>query len=158
MRTNHNVWPFELDGALVQAVDPQWELLALPARLVPDLPLTVTLCLAIEGAPTQVQLTTQSCASAGHSLADVIVFDREELRALFSAVQADRMWRKELLGVCFEKWRKPEHRLTLEHALAGANPDEQDWPLSRVLARLGATLESIEYGEDARVLELSRAA
>jgi hypothetical protein len=156
MRTNHDVWPFELDGAL--SVDPLSELLALPARLVPDLPLAVTLNLSIDGAPAHVRLTTQACASAGHSLADVIVFDREELRALFSAVEADRMWRKELLGVCFDKWRKPEHRLTLEHALAGANPDEQDWPLSRVLARLGATVESIELGDDARVLELSRAA
>jgi hypothetical protein len=155
MRTNHDVWPFE-DGTL--SVDPLCDVLALPARLVPDLPLAVTLNLALEGAPTRVQLTTRACTSAGHSLADVIVFDREELRALFTAVQADRMWRKELLGVCFDKWRKPEHRLTLEHALAGANPDEQDWPLSRVLARLGATVESIELGDDARVLPLSRAA
>jgi hypothetical protein len=166
MRTTrtHEVWPFELDEALVQAasVDPLGELLALPARLIPDLPLAVTLSLAIEGAPARVQLTTltrRAGVDSGHSLAEVIVFDREELRALFSAVQADRIWRKDLLGVCFDKWRKPEHRLTLDVALAGANPDEQDWPLSRVLARLGASVESFELADDAtRVRELSRAA
>jgi hypothetical protein len=161
MRTTHKVWPFDFDGAQARAPsDPQRELLALPARLVPELPLAFTLSLLIEGAPARVQFTTELHLDAGESLADVIVFDREELRALFIAVQADRVWRKDLLGVCFDKWRKPDHRLTLEHALAGANPDEQqDWSLGRVLARLGATLESIELADDAvHPRELSRAA
>jgi hypothetical protein len=160
MRTTHKVWPFDRDGAHVQApVDPQRELLALPARLVPELPLAFTFSLAIEGAPARVQFTTELHLDAGDSLADVIVFDREELRALFTAVQADRFWRKDLLGVCFDKWRKPDHRLTLQHALAGANPDEQDWSLGRVLARLGASIESIELADDTlHVRQLSRAA
>jgi hypothetical protein len=160
MRTTHEVWPFDRDGTHVQApVDPQRELLALPARLVPELPLAFTLSLEIEGAPARVQFTTELHLDAGDSLAEVIVFDREELRALFTAVQADRFWRKDLLGVCFDKWRKPDHRLSLQQALAGANPDEEDWSLGRVLARLGASIESIELAEDTvHVRELSRAA
>jgi len=139
-------------------------LLDLPAELVPDLPLPVTLWLAIEGAPARVLLTTRSCEDAAierpeHSLADVIVFDREEFRALISAAEADRIWRKDLLGMCFDKWRRPDHRLTAADALAGANPDPQHWSLERVLERLGATLERLELGDEATPeLALSAAA
>jgi hypothetical protein len=155
MRTTYKVSPFDSDGALVRAPAETFnnprELLSLPARLVPDLPLAFTLSLAVEGAPARLQLTTELHLDAGDSLAEVIVFDREEMRSLFIAVEADRVWRKDLLGVCFDKWRKPEHRLTLERVLAGANPDEQerDWTLGRVLARLGATVESIELADQA---------
>jgi hypothetical protein len=133
--------------------DPIEELLSLPAELLPDLPLPVTLRLAIEGAPARVQLRTWERAGpvpeATESLADVISFDREEVRALVMAAQADRIWRADLLGLCFDKWRRPAHRLTLEEALAGANIDaSSEWTLARVLARLGATVESIELGEE----------
>jgi hypothetical protein len=160
MRTTYKVSQ-DLNGALVRApfADLRQDLLSLPARLVPDLPLAFTLTLEIEGAPAKLQLTTELHLDAGDSLAEVIVLDREEMRALFTGVQADRVWRKDLLGICFDKWRKPEHRLTLEHALAGANPDEQQWSLRRVLARLGAVVQSIELADDAvSSLPLSRAA
>jgi hypothetical protein len=137
------------------------ELIELPARLIPDLPLGFTLTLEIEGAPAQVQFSTELHLDAGDSLADVIVFDREELRALIVATQSDRFWRKDLLGVCFDKWRKPEHRLSLEAALAGANADaaEASGSLGRVLARLGATVVSIELADDiAPMGQMSRAA
>jgi hypothetical protein len=135
------------------AADPWAPLLNLSAEIVPDLPVPVTLWLAIEGAPARVQLTTRACEhGAGecpeHSLADVIVFDREEFRALVTAVEADRMWRKDLLGLCFDKWRRPDHRLTVSDALAGANPDPQHWSLERVLTRLGATLERLDLGDE----------
>ena len=152
MRTPRKVSPSELDRCSVGPLavhltpphSPECELLALPALLVPDLPAPLTLWLDLEGAPARVQLTTRDAATATSSLADVIVFDREEVRALFLAVQADRIWRKDLLGLCFDKWRQPEHRLTSAQALAGANPDAQDWSLARVLARLGATLARFE--------------
>jgi hypothetical protein len=137
------------------------ELLGLPASLVPDLPLPVGLWLAIEGAPARVQFCTRERAGpsqAGESLAETITFDREEVRALMLAVQADRIWRKDLLGMCFDKWRKPDHRLTVRDALAGANPDEEDWTLARVLARIGATVEALELGDESRALPLSAAA
>lgn len=164
MRTTstYTVSAFGLDGALVRALGtPARELLELPAKLVPDLPLAFTLTLEIEGAPALVQLSTELHLDGGDSLADVIVFDREELRALIVGTQADRIWRKDLLGVCFDKWRKPDHRLTLEAALAGANPDvaEAGGSLGRVLERLGATVVSIELADDVVPLgQLSRAA
>jgi hypothetical protein len=166
MRTLQNVSPFELELPSntayfarvavgpplvdrVHPVDPALELLEVPALLVPDLPEPMTLWLAVDGAPARVLLTTDRtrAAQVSSSLADVIIFDREELHALFLAVQADRVWRKDLLGMCFDKWRKPDHRLTVEDALAGANPDARDWSLGRVLARLGATLERIEWSD-----------
>jgi glycine/D-amino acid oxidase-like deaminating enzyme len=140
---------------------PLEELLALPAVLVPDLPLPVTLWLAIEGAPARVQLTTRERAGptlASQTLADVIAFDREELRAIVLAVQADRLWRKDLLGLCFDKWRRPDHRLTLSEALAGANTDETQWTLGRVLSRIGATIDSFELGDESSLDRLSVAA
>ncbi|HKP60140.1 MAG TPA: hypothetical protein VJV78_25620 [Polyangiales bacterium] len=144
--------PFEPPSA-----DPRAPLLNLPAELVPDLPLPVTLWLAIEGAPARVQLTTRSSHDHGaealcpeRSLADVIVFEREEFRALVTAAEADRMWRKDLLGLCFDKWRRPDHRLTVADALAGANPDPQHWSLERVLIRLGATIERVELGDESQ--------
>jgi hypothetical protein len=149
MRLSRKMSPFEPPWA----ADPWAPLLNLPAELVPDLPSPVTLWLAIEGAPARVQLTTRRCEDAqaecpDRSLADVIVFDREEFRALIIAAEADRIWRKDLLGLCFDKWRRPDHRLTVEDALAGANPDPQHWSLERVLARLGATLERLELGDE----------
>jgi hypothetical protein len=132
------------------------ELNALPAVDLVSLPVPVTLWLRVEGAPATVQLTTaagESLAAAGarlqtaqpaHSLSDRIVFERDELRALVIAAEADRFWRKQLLATCFDKWRRPDHRLTLDDALAGANPDPQGWPLARVLARLGAVVERVE--------------
>ncbi len=163
MRTTstYKVSPFGLDGALVRALGAaSRELLDLPARLVPDLPLAFTLTLEIEGAPARVQLSTELHLDAGDSLADVIVFDREEMRALIVGTEADRIWRKDLLGVCFDKWRKPEHRLTLEAALAGANPEVAEaGTFGSVLARLGATVVSIELADDVAPLgQLSRAA
>lgn len=143
---------------LFEPPDPWAPLLNLPACLVPDLPLPVTLWLELEGAPSRVQLTTRSRAEADRMcprgvLADVIVFDREELRALIVGVEADRLWRKDLLGLCFDKWRTPEHRLTAADALAGANPDPQHWSLERVLARLGATVERVDFGDSSDEIE-----
>ncbi|HKU39610.1 MAG TPA: hypothetical protein VJR89_15730 [Polyangiales bacterium] len=148
MRQPRKMSPFESSWEAT----PWAPLLNLPAHLVPDLPLPVTLWLELEGAPSRVQLTTRSRAEADRacprgSLADVIVFDREELRALIAGVEADRIWRKDLLGLCFDKWRKPEHRLTEADALAGANADPQQWSLERVLARLGAAVEHMELGD-----------
>jgi hypothetical protein len=126
------------------------ELEAFQASLLPDLPEPVTLWLRIEGAPVPVQLSNGVLTNAQDTLADAIVFDGEELRALVAGIEADRIWRKELLALCFDKWRRPEYRLTLRDALAGANPDPQGWSLARVLARVGATLEHIEHGCDER--------
>lgn len=139
------------------------ELNALPALELASLPVPVTLWLRIEGAPATVQITTGvhpdtagttgTAGTAGtklqppeptKSLSELIVFERDELRALTIAAEADRFWRKQLLAVCFDKWRRPDHRLTVDDALAGANPDPQGWPLARVLARLGAVVERVE--------------
>jgi hypothetical protein len=126
--------------------DERAEIAAFPASLLPDLPEPLSIWLAIEGAPVPVQLTTSVLTSPQQSLAAAIVFDAEELRALVAGIEADRIWRKELLAICFDKWRRPEYRLTRDDALAGANPDPGHWSLERVLARVGAVLARVEHG------------
>lgn len=164
MRQLRKVKPYEVSSTSGEfasefpVADPFAELLSLPAELLPDLPEPVTLWLELEGAPARVVMTTREHASPEATLADVIVFEREEVRALAIAAQADRLWRKDLLGLCFDKWRRPDHRVTVAEVLGGANPDAHDWTLGRVLYRLGATLESFEIGATSPARGVSAAA
>jgi hypothetical protein len=129
------------------------DLEAFPAELLPGLPLAVTLWLEVPGAPVPVCFTTAEQAPGSEGvLADRIVFGRDELAALVVGVQSDRVWRKELLGMCFEKWRRPALRISEADALAGAQRDEheQGWSLARVLDRLGAELVRVELAGEPR--------
>jgi hypothetical protein len=154
--------------------------LALPALALADLPEPITLHLHVPGAPGSVVFTTQripcsdpcntaagtartaalNATSSAHShvrphadaVRAVLTFDRDELRALVLGVEADRIWHREFLGFCFEKWRAPAFRLTAELALGGANRDCQaSWSCERFLQRLQARLCSVEFAEGAAV-------
>jgi hypothetical protein len=84
-------------------------------------------------------------AEAAHA---IITFDRDELRALVLGVEADRIWHREFLGFCFEKWRAPAFRVSVEQALGGANRDcEVAWSCARFLRRLQAQLSAVEFIE-----------
>lgn len=125
------------------------ELLNFPARLLVDLPEPVTLRLQVAGAPVPVYFATYPLALDPPVLADSITFDRAELCALLSGVQADRVWHADFLGFCFEKWRSPGFRVTEVETLAGANPDStSNWTLERVLRRLQAELLDVELVND----------
>jgi hypothetical protein len=83
-----------------------------------------------------------------HAARAIIAFDRDELRALVLGVEADRIWHREFLGFCFEKWRAPTFRLSVEQALGGANRDCQAaWSSARFLRRLQAQLSAVEFVE-----------
>jgi len=131
---------FAAGGSHDQAV------LSMPARLVAGLPVPMTLRLRVPGAPVPVCIWTGDAAhGAAPVLADTIVFQAAELDALVVATEADRIWHREFLGLCFEKWRRPDQRLREAELLAGANPDtEVSWSLERVLKRLGVELEAVE--------------
>jgi hypothetical protein len=134
------------------------ELLAVPARFVSGLPMPVCLHLSVPGAPVPVMLwsgparPTQSTHPANSEsrgptpvLADIVVFDGAELDAMISACESDRLWHADFLGLCFEKWRRPDVPLRAADLLAGANPEPAaDWTLGRVLARLGIEVDAIE--------------
>jgi len=132
--------------------------LALTAQWIAELPEPMVLRLRVPGAPVPVCIWTGSrrqtpsatsaaaAPAAGPALADQIIFDRGELAALVCATQADRLWHADFLGLCFEKWRKPEVDISSDQLLAGANPDpSQVWTLERVLRRLGLELEAVEF-------------
>ncbi len=127
------------------------EISLLNAKLLPSLPLPVTVWVDVPGAPVPVCVTTAATAGdRGHeqpALAPHIVFDRDELAALVLGVEADRVWRKDLLGFCFEKWRRPAVRITPSYALDGAEPDADTaaWTLGDVLHRLGATILRVDF-------------
>lgn len=129
------------------------EIRELPARLVPNLPLGVTLWLRVPGAPVPVCFTTAVASGEPQPvLGSHVVFDRDEIAALVVGVEADRVWCRELLGMCFDKWRRPALRIVAADTLAGALPDATEtWSLECVLRRLGATLVHVELTGDAAV-------
>jgi hypothetical protein len=93
-----------------------------------------------------------------HAARAIITFDRDELRALVLGVEADRIWHREFLGFCFEKWRAPAFRVSSEAALGGANPDPQiAWSSASFLRRLQARLTAVECVEDALAGDVANA-
>jgi hypothetical protein len=128
------------------------ELGGLAARLLPDLPEAIALRLDVPGAPVPVWIHSGAATqSEMRALAERIEFDGREFAALVAGVEADRVWHRELLGFCFEKWRNPSFRLTTAVALAGVNPDERvEWSLERLLMRLQARVVEIVFIRDLR--------
>jgi hypothetical protein len=149
----------------VSAADPWVQaLLDLPALMLAELPEPIALHLQVPGAPGSVLLTTRSSQSPDAPSAHVpaasaiIKFDRDELRALVLGVEADRIWHREFLGFCFEKWRAPLFRVSSEIALGGANPDLQAaWSSARFLRRLQARLSAVEFVDDMLAAENAHA-
>lgn len=125
------------------------ELEEFPARLLLGLPCPVTFWLDVPGAPVPVCITTAATAHTEPVLASAIVFDRDELGALLDGVESERVWRRELLGLCFEKWRRPSLRIAPADTLAGAQPDAhaRAWSVRQVIARLGASITRIELAD-----------
>jgi hypothetical protein len=142
------------------ATDGWWRtLLELPARVLVDLPEPIALQLRVVGAPATVLLTTaavqnvnglarvapNTISATAARVDNTIVFDRAELDALVLGVEADRIWHREFLGFCFEKWRTAAFHVSSSDALAGANPDPRaDWSMAQVLRRLEAQVVAIE--------------
>jgi hypothetical protein len=92
-------------------------------------------------------------------LADAIIFDGAELESLAIAAEADRLWHAGFLGLCFEKWRRPEVPVRTAELLCGANPDPTShWSLGQVLSRLGVVLESMDFGCEPEARPLHAAA
>ncbi|HEX4352550.1 MAG TPA: hypothetical protein VHZ95_06545 [Polyangiales bacterium] len=131
------------------------------AEALRDLPQAIALHLDVPGSPLPVVFTTGLIARRpdanaasdierdhgfDHGVNTAVVFDRDELHALVLAVEADRIWHREFLGFCFEKWRTSSFRVTEEIALAGANPDSQRrWSTARVFLRLQARITDVEW-------------
>jgi hypothetical protein len=126
------------------------EIMQFPAHLVPQLPLAVSLWLEVPGAPVPICFTTEARAGEPDTtLAPVIVFHRDELAALVVGAESERLWRKELLGFCFEKWHRPALQISAVDVLGGANASEcaEAWSLGQVLTQLGATLLRVELSD-----------
>lgn len=110
--------------------------LGLPAHVLGSLPRPLALSGSVFG---------QRIRFAGEREAGVACFDADEWAALVTAAEADRVWASDLAAFCRRKREEPAWRLTLEEALAGAQPDpDERWSVRRVLERLGMELHEVQ--------------
>jgi hypothetical protein len=137
-------------------------LLEFPGRWLIDLPEPIVLHLRVAGAPVPVSFVTRASERWAEApvLAASISYLPDELHALVLGVEADRIWHREFLGFCFEKWRRPAFRLSVAEALADANPDHEQpaWSCERILQRLQARVAGFEIVAAASPLPGLRAA
>ena len=120
---------------------PSWgqDVLALPARLLLELPLPPRLGLHVPGIEGIVRVGR----GVDRSFEGDICFDEVEWWSLVRATEADRVWPRDFALMCHRK--SDGHRLEPVDALAGAQPDPtQEWSLRSVLERLGVELLSVE--------------
>jgi len=158
-------------------------LMQFPARWLVDLPEPIRVRLEVAGAPVPIAFAAGAASAAiddrpsssrasqtrsslsGSSpagsfteeapvLAASICYTADEVRALVLGIEADRIWHREFLGFCFEKWRKPSFRVSIVEALDGANPDYEQpaWSFERILRRLQARITGVEVVATAQPL------
>jgi hypothetical protein len=121
------------------------EALAFPAEHLGGLPVATRFVLQGLGISLPIVWTSE----AKPDCRDGIVFDAEELRALVSGVQAERLWPADLKGFCLRKLHDSSFRVNEAVALGGAQPVRgRAWSLGRVLRWFDLELERIELAVD----------
>lgn len=117
------------------------EVLAFPAAHLASLPVPARFVLQGLGISVPIVWTSEPAPGCREG----VVFDAEELRALVSGVQAERLWPADLKGYCLRKLHDSSFRVNEAVALGGAQPvDEKPWTLGRVLRWFDLELECIE--------------
>jgi hypothetical protein len=120
------------------------ELLGFPALLLPRLPLHVRISVEAPGFAHAITLCSGVVAAPSAELGQTIVFECDELEAIATAAQAERMWPADFKGFCLHKLHDASFRLGSRLALDGAQPStDPAWSLGRVLRWLD--LEMIEF-------------
>jgi hypothetical protein len=121
-----------------------------PARLIGDLPVALTLRLrAVDGSAFHV--STSASASAGLREAGAIVLDRGEWESLVLAAEADRAWPADLVRSL--RMRGVTGQLAVDDLLDGVTVEQARrdagslFSTGRVLARLGARLDAVWLSE-----------
>jgi hypothetical protein len=123
------------------------EALALPAALLPDLPVVPTLGLHVPSVPGIVRVALDEARAELARQEGEVVIDADEWRAIVQGAEADRLWPAQLAAFCARKRAEPAWRIEPEIALAGAQPDpNEQWSARRVLQRIGAEVLSIDLG------------
>jgi hypothetical protein len=119
------------------------EALALPAAVLPDLPVPPAIGLHIPSVPGIVRLALDPQKAEPRD--GELVIDAGEWRAIVAGAEADRLWPASFVAFCARKRDEPSWRIEAEIALAGAQPDPNEcWSVSRVLRRIGAEVVSID--------------
>jgi hypothetical protein len=121
------------------------EVLAFPAEHLGGLPVATRFVMQGLGISQPIVWTSE----AKPDCRDGIVFDAEELRALVSGVQAERLWPADLKGFCLRKLHDSSFRVNEPLVLGGAQPvRERPWSLGRVLRWFDLELERIDLAGD----------
>lgn len=129
----------------------QAELLSLPARHLPELPVQTRIVAHHQGLNKEIVL----CSGRVAGPPGEFCFSGDELRALALGVEAERLWAWDFTGFCLLKQHDPRFEVTGPIALAGAQPVESGaaWPLGKVLQRLGLVVSAVEIADaESRVL------
>jgi hypothetical protein len=134
-----------------QTEEARWvaELSAMPARMIGDLPVPVTLRLRSPDGALFSARPGWSSVEGGQG----VILDRDEWAALVLATEADRLWPADLVHVL--RARGAGGRLSQEALLDGvgfeqaaADLSETGPTLGRVLQRMGARLERVSFVAD----------
>ncbi len=121
------------------------EVLTLPAEHLTGLPLATRFILEGHGFMYEIVWSTEPNA---RSRDGQLVFAADEVRALVTGVQAERLWSSDLKGYCLRKLHDSSFVVTEGLALGGAQPDPKGaWSLGRVLRWLDLELVAVEVGD-----------
>jgi hypothetical protein len=124
---------------------PYEEALALPARLLGELPLAPSMGVHVRGVPGVVRIELDPARAEIARSEGEITIDADEWRAISFGAEADRLWPADFAALCARKQSEPSFRIEPEMALAGAQIDpDRVWNAQRVLERIGADVLSID--------------
>jgi hypothetical protein len=127
------------------------ELVALPARLLTQLPVETRIYVQASGTKTEFVLTTASdapIAPKGSGRKRPCWLAASELDALVIGVEAERTSASDLTSFALRKLHDRSFRVTAEHALGGTDPGDDLRPMSlgEVLEVLDLEITGIELG------------
>jgi len=127
------------------------ELLALPARLLTQLPIETRIHVQTSGSKSEFVLSTAEevpLAPKGSGVGRPCWFGASELDALVLGVEAERTFASDIRRFALRKLHERDFRVNAEHALDGADPgdDRRALTLGEVLEVLDLEITAIEVG------------
>jgi hypothetical protein len=135
------------------------ELLAFPARYLPELPVKVRIRVQCRGLHREIELCSgrsddrREAGVQPRAGQRTLSFEGNELRALALGAEAERLFPADVKGYCLLKLHDPAFEVTEELTLGGVEPvPDPGWSLARVLAALDLELRSAEIEDDTRAL------
>lgn len=126
------------------------DVLAFPARYLPELPVKVRIRAQYPGLHREIEL----CSGPAEARRGALVFEGSELLALALGVEAERLFPADMKGYCLLKLHDPAFEVSEELTLGGVEPiADPGWSLARVLSALELELRGIELEGDTQTAD-----